>query len=276
MKKRILLVLCICMISILAITGCGSTSTESILEQMTEKTKDVKSSDINIKMVMDFDSSESGTKQNMKVDLDMNAQTTLDPEVCKIDGKMNMSLLGMNQSVGMKAYTVKEGSDSYTTYMLVDGQKSWSKTKSTINTDGMSQLADFKSFEGMFANFQLVDEKTDINGVSCYKISGSISGNDLSKMLGSVKSLASTLKEENLSGVKANVDFYVNAKDMTPVQVKVDLKDSDLSSAFGTSGKDLKANEYSVTVTYNGMNTVDKIDVPDDVKNNAVEGLQTK
>ena len=273
MKKRILLVLCICMVTILAITGCKSATTASILKDMVEKTKDIKSTDMNIKMVMDIESAESGTTQNMKFDIDMNAQTTVDPEVCKIDGNMNMSFLNMNQSRGMKVYSVKEQDGSYTNYTFIDGQKAWSKAKANVNTDGMSELADFKSFEGVFDNFQLADGTTDINNISCYKLTGTIEGENLSKILGSVKSLANTLKEGDLSGIKANVDFYVNAKDMTPVQVKVDLKDSDLSNAFGTSGNEkLKANEYYVSVTYNGINTVDKIDVPEDVKNNAVEG----
>ena len=51
MKKRLLLVVCICIISMLAIVGCGSVSSASILLDMAKNTKEVKSVDMNIKMV---------------------------------------------------------------------------------------------------------------------------------------------------------------------------------------------------------------------------------
>lgn len=273
MKKKLSLVLCICMITMLAITGCGKVSRESILADLTTNTKEVKSADMNIKMVVDMDATANGTTQNTKIDCDVNAQATTDPSVCKIDGKIDMALLGMNQSMGIKSYSLKEEDGSYTTYTFVEGQDKWNKTKVSQDSEGMNELVNFKSMEGMFDNFQLSDGTTDVNNVKCYKLTGSFEGEDLVKMLGSVENIAGNM-QDSLGGLKANVEVYVNAKDMMPVQIKIDFKDSDLSGAMGaTEGSTLKVNDFYITLTYNGMNTIDKLEVPEDVKKNAVEGI---
>lgn len=276
MKKKLSLVLCICMITMLAITGCGKVSRESILADLTTNTKEVKSADMNIKMVVDMDATANGTTQNTKIDCDVNAQATTDPSVCKIDGKFDMALLGMNQSMGVKSYSIKEEDGSYTTYTFVEGQDKWTKSKVSQDSDKMNELANFKAMEGMFDNFQLVDGTTDVNNVKCYKLTGSFEGDNLEKMLGSVETLSGNMKD-SLGGLKANVEAYVNAKDMMPVQIKIDFKDSDLSGAMGaTEGSTLKVNDFYITLTYNGMNTIDKLEVPENVKKNAVEGITTQ
>ena len=38
-----------------------------------------------------------------------------------------------------------------------------------------------------------------------------------------------------------------------------------------TDGSTVKINEYYITMTYNGINTIDKLEVPEDVKASAVE-----
>jgi hypothetical protein len=273
MKKKLSLVLCICIITMLAITGCGKVSRESILADLTTNTKEVKSADMNIKMVVDMDATANGTTQNTKINCDLNAQATTDPSVCKIDGKFDMALLGMNQSMGVKSYSIKEEDGSYTTYTFVEGQDKWTKSKVSQDSDKMNELANFKAMEGMFDNFQLADGTTDVNNVKCYKLTGSFEGDNLEKMLGSVETLSGNMKD-SLGGLKANVEAYVNAKDMMPVQIKIDFKDSDLAGAMGaTEGSTLKVNDFYITLTYNGMNTVDKLEVPEDVKKNAVEGI---
>jgi len=276
MKKKLSLVLCICMISILAITGCSKSSREDILADMITSTKETKSADMNIKMVIDMDATTNGTTQNTKINCDLNAQATTDPSVCKIDGKFDMALLGMNKSMGVKSYSIKEEDGSYTTYTFVEGQDKWTKAKVNQDSDKMNELANFKSMEGMFDNFQLADGTTDVNNVKCYKLTGSFEGDNLEKMLGSVESLSGNMKD-SLGGLKANVEVYVNAKDKMPVQIKIDFKDSDLASAMGaTEGSTLKVNDFYITMTYNGMNTIDKLEVPEDVKKNAVEGITTQ
>ena len=82
MKKKLLLVVCICIISMLAMVGCGSVSSASILLDMAKNTKEVKSVDMNIKMVMDMDTTTDGNTTNAKIDFDMNEKVITDPEVC--------------------------------------------------------------------------------------------------------------------------------------------------------------------------------------------------
>ena len=271
MKKRLLLVVCICIISMLAIVGCGSVSSASILLDMAKNTKEVKSVDMNIKMVMDMDTTADGNTTNAKIDCDMNGKVTTNPEVCKIDGKMDMSFLGMNQSMNLKSYSTKEEDGSYTSYTYDESKSAWAKINTSIDKEGLGELANFESMNGIFDDFVLSEETTTVNNVNCHKLTGTVEGEDLSKMLGSVESLGSNLGD-SLKGLKVNVELFVNAKDMVPVQIKLDFKDSDISSSMGiTDGSNVKINEYYITMTYNGINTIDKLEVPEDVKASAVE-----
>ena len=271
MKKRLLLVVCICIISMLAMVGCGSVSSASILLDMAKNTKEVKSVDMNIKMVMDMDTTTDGNTTNAKIDFDMNGKVITDPEVCMIDGKMDMSFLGMNESMNLKSYSAKEEDGSYTSYTYDESKSVWVKINTSIDKEGLGELANFESMNGIFDNFVLSEETTTVNNVNCHKLAGTVEGEDLSKMLGGVESLGSSFGD-SIKGLKVNVELYVNAKDMVPVQIKLDFKDSDISSSMGiTDGSTVKINEYYITMTYNGINTIDKLEVPEDVKASAVE-----
>lgn len=271
MKKKLLLVVCICIISMLAMVGCGSVSSASILLDMAKNTKEVKSVDMNIKMVMDMDTTTDGNTTNAKIDFDMNGKVITDPEVCMIDGKMDMSFLGMNESMNLKSYSAKEEDGSYTSYTYDESKSVWVKINTSIDKEGLGELANFESMNGIFDNFVLSEETTTVNNVNCHKLAGTVEGEDLSKMLGGVESLGSSFGD-SIKGLKVNVELYVNAKDMVPVQIKLDFKDSDIASSMGiTDGSTVKINEYYITMTYNGINTIDKLEVPEDVKASAVE-----
>lgn len=271
MKKKILSVTCICIISMLAIVGCGSVSSESILGKMGKNTKEIKSVDMNIKMVMDMESTMDGNVTNTKMDFDMNGEVTTNPEICMLDGKMDMSFLGMNETMSLKSYTVKEEDGSYTSYTYDETSSVWIKSNIGIDKAGISELSNFESMNGIFDNFVLSEETTTVNNINCHKLTGTVEGEDLSKLLGSVEGIGGNIGD-SVKGLKVNVELYVNAKEMVPVQIKLDFKDSDLSSIMGnTDGADIKINEYYFTITYNGINTIDKIEVPEDVKSSAVE-----
>lgn len=86
-------------LSAVMLGGCSSAkeklTAESILEQVKGNMESIQSVSGDVAMDMDMKISESGLGMNLSVGLDCAMEMTMEPEVIHVNGKLDMSLLGL-------------------------------------------------------------------------------------------------------------------------------------------------------------------------------------
>ena len=282
MRKKVLSVLVAVSMIAALLTGCGATN-ESVITKMVEKTSSSKSVDAN--MIFDLSMSMTSTDDNsaetsmsMALGVDANIQTLKSSEtdsVTKLEGNVNANLFGFDMKIPVLAYS-DLSDDSLVTYSYDSDSKSWKKeTSDDIDSYLNMSSIDFTDYTD---SLELSKDKVEIDGNKCYQLTGTVSGDKFSSVFGDALE-DSTLEDIDYSSLVADVVLYVNSKTYYPVSMTADFSNSDFSSLTESSDEDTfdlfgdvtySVDTFKVSITYNGFDTIDSLDIPEDALN-AVE-----
>ena len=243
-------------LSAIMLGGCSSAkeklTAESILEQVKGNMESIQSVSGDVAMDMDMKISESGLGMNLSVGLDCAMEMTMEPEVIHVNGKLDMSLLGL--SMDMEAYSVTEG-DQAITYTKMNN--AWTKSEGTAA--GMGDLFDSFSSE---SGLTLQESTEKIGDKEVYILTGEVSGDEMDALVGEMDSFTEGIGEVDLSGIKANATLKVYKDEMLPASVNIEITET--GDAVEADGVSVEINSMSVEMNYTEFDTIESIEVPEE------------
>lgn len=260
----------------LSMAGCGKVTSETLLKSMSENM--TKEENYKLDMVMDLQA--GGTVQgitvDMKMNMDMGMKINANPQVIFGEGAITLDMLGMNQEMNMQMYTTKDGDQTVSYSKLDEGE--WQKEVSG-DIDEMIKSYDFEAVQELAGNLELAEKTEEVDGVECYALKGTLDGEALETMLKAALSIMDSstnlMGEADWTKMDLPVEIYISKKDKKPVKMSLDMKSMMLESMKGAeTGEvdvDFKCDKCTFDLKFGSFGEVEKITVPDDVVNSAVE-----
>lgn len=315
MKKRMLSLTAVLGTSFLLLTGFDSDVTpEKILEDMNAamgNLEDLSSFglDANVDLVLNIEmvtkSGETSIPMNMGIGVSGNIGLQLaEDKSIGLQANINTSYIGAIENASAEIYLVPSG-DIYEVYSYESDYGEWTYESVSMDeiqegldmimesfnaidqigedsdTDSISISSDFSDME-----FTLSEEPVTVNGVSCYELKTAVDSSMFAENEDALIDLIlqSGMAEDEqlmvyymLSGLYADLTYYVDIATSLPVQMTVDLSKTDMS-IFGEMMKQSMAigatsdsdTETSVTVTAEpcmitvnlDMNSIPTVTVP--------------
>lgn len=248
------------------LSGCGTKATpENLLRDMQKNAEKTESALLNFKM----DIAMGDGTDDVSLGMDMNMETTTEPEVSHGKGTVSISMSGMDFSVEMEMYSVQEDGE-YVTYTLMEDQ--WTKEVSDDGemTGEVDSIAD--NVEEYADQFELAEDLVTVNDKECFELTGELDGDLFSEMMQTdmLDSLAGYgIDEEALSDMMfpCTIDIYKDS--ILPARLYFDMTES-MASLMEDSG--VTVSECYVDMTFMEYDTVEEITVPDEAVSAAEDG----
>ena len=297
MKKRFL--------AVLAVLGtasmlCGFDSAEtadSVFSKMQAASVEAESTDMDMDMNVDVavNIGDGSTTSSLAIAMsgDFSVETTMDPLAVGMEGSLDLSTFGQTQTLTMKMYSVTNEAGELESYVYTEdsslGEGAWTYDNSgALGLDldaAMEQVKNLtaQDYAEWGFEFTLAPEAADVDGTECYVLSTVLDADTINTILDKAAVLTGEdLTEDEsvaqalalLSGLKINLDYYVDAATYLPVKMHMDMNDSDFSiisqlvqslmgSEDSTTTIDVVINDLSVDAAM-AYNAVDAVEVPAD------------
>ena len=248
------------------LSGCGTKATpENLLRDMQKNAEKTESALLNFKM----DIAMGDGTDDVSLGMDMNMETTTEPEASHGKGTVSISMSGMDFSVETEMYSVQEDGE-YVTYTLMEDQ--WTKEVSDDGemTGEVDSIAD--NVEEYADQFELAEDLVTVNDKECFELTGELDGDLFSEMMQTdmLDSLAGYgIDEEALSDMMfpCTIDIYKDS--ILPARLYFDMTES-MAPLMEDSG--VTVSECYVDMTFMEYDTVEEITVPDEAVSAAEDG----
>lgn len=247
------------------ISGCATKATpENLLRDMQKNAEKTESSLLNFKMEMAMG---DGTT-DISLGMDMNMETTTEPEAAHGKGTVSINMGGIDFSVETETYSVQED-DEYVTYTLIEDQWTKEVTDDGEITGEVESIAD--NMEEYADQFTLAEDLVTVNDKECFELTGELDGDLFSEMMQTdmTDSLAGYgIDEETLSDMvfPCTIDIYKDS--ILPARLYFDMKDT-MAPAMEDSG--VTISECYVDMTFMEYDTVEEITVPEEAVSSATD-----
>lgn len=295
-----------------SLTGCGKkVTTESLLNDCKANQEKVTSVSEQINMDLSINLSTSG----IIVPISLNSSISIaqnDQETAYVNGNFDFSMLDEAQSIPIEAYVEKDENNliSYTY-----SNETWSKETSEIDTDSITKLQKLIEkfdFYGYMLNkkdsITLEEDTISFNNKDCYVLNTEINTKDFSEYLinkideETIKDFEMTQEEideakksiEDMTPMDFPVVCYIYKDSSLPAYLELDLTnslkkyESEINELINSISKtdDITPEDeenssfacafekFKITIAFDKYNET-KVEIPSDVKENAVEtGLE--
>ena len=247
------------------ISGCATKATpENLLRDMQKNAEKTESSLLSFKMEMAMG---DGTT-DISLGMDMNMETTTEPEAAHGKGTVSINMGGIDFSVETETYSVQED-DEYVTYTLIEDQWTKEVTDDGEITGEVESIAD--NMEEYADQFTLAEDLVTVNDKECFELTGELDGDLFSEMMQTdmTDSLAGYgIDEETLSDMvfPCTIDIYKDS--ILPARLYFDMKDT-MAPAMEDSG--VTISECYVDMTFMEYDTVEEITVPEEAVSSATD-----
>lgn len=227
--------------------GCGKKATpENLLGDMKKNMEKTESLKCNIRM----ETETCFSTDTLTFNLDWDMHITDDPEALYINGTMDTTLMGEDTVVDIEMYAVEEDGE-YVSYSLVDDV--WTKTTADdIAEDYDVDIVD--SIEKHADLFEMSDALVEVNGKDCFEMSGDITGDVFTGLVGQQIEYYIEGTGQELSDVEIPCTIAVYRDRILPAKITMDMSEfmemADVESKF------------RMEVEYLEYNTVDEIKIP--------------
>lgn len=295
-----------------SLTGCGKkVTTESLLNDCKANQEKITSASEQINMDLSINLSTSG----IIVPISLNSSISIaqnDQETAYVNGNFDFSMLDEAQSIPIEAYVEKDENNliSYTY-----SNETWSKETSEIDTDSIAKLQKLIEkfdFYGYMLNkkdsITLEEDTISFNNKDCYVLNTEINTKDFSEYLinkmdeETIKDFEITQEEideakksiEDMTPMDFPVVCYIYKDSSLPAYLELDLTnslkkyESEINELINSISKtdDITPEDeenssfacafekFKITIAFDKYNET-KVEIPSDVKENAVEtGLE--
>ncbi len=278
---------------------CGFDNTQTandVLQKTQDATKNVAGATMTMKMNLDgaLNVSDGSTTSTLQAKLTGNFDlaANMDPYGMKMEGNVEMSFFGQNQTVDLEMYGLTNEDGAFDSYIYTKdsatGEGQWQHTTDSsidysqlINLSNSFNVSDYADW-GL--TFELAPEAAEVDGKECYLLTAVIDKDALNTLINK----SSELTGEDLSsdtdvatalayldGISLKLQYYIDTTTYLPVSMHMDLNDSDLtnlnallagalaSSSDDTSTAELVLNDLSFDISCTYGDAVD-ITVPDE------------
>lgn len=268
-----------------ALVGCNgypATNSKEIVEKANQAMSEIQSLEYEINIDMDM----TAMEQNISMITNGKIKQTVDP----LSMEMNMTM-GMGEELGgdqtMVMYIAQEG-DKINSYTSMDGGQNW--YNDTLPNEAMMQYDAKNSMELYLKNIEQFKSngEEEINGKMATRYDGLITGDSLeetikeSGVLSQLKSFGfneATLDSLYTDLGSLNVSIWIENESYMPVKYELDMTefmqsmmDKMIASLGETEGVDqsMSVSKMFITMTLTGVNTVDKIEIPEGALNSQI------
>ena len=289
MKKKVLLLIAMCTMLAYMLCGCGEkVDAETLMTDSVAHLKEATSMENEVELNCEFTlSSTEGEIDSLTIGFggEFNASSIRDEDGNSISYLKSTSTTKFGDDVQedvTEQYNVTEG-DTKTIYEC-DTDGYWTKTES--EAEGFSDLADV-DFTDFYSSFVLAEETQTCRGYECYVLTASLSSDELSAVAEQAEEKSEGDMQDTLDTLTGftgdipftvDVTYYVDKKTHNPVDLKLSLGDIDndaLSEAvakiFG-EGIGFSVDEFSFSISFDNINKVGDIEVPQEVIEAAESG----
>lgn len=248
------------------LSGCGKKATpENLLRDMQKRAEKTESALLNFKMEMAMG---DGTN-DVSLGMDMNMETTTEPEASHGKGTVSINMSGMDFSVETEMYSVQEDGE-YVTYTMTEDQWTREVTDDGEMTGEVDSIAD--NVEEYADQFVLAEDLVTVNDKECFELTGELDGDLFSEMMQTdmTDSLAGYgIDEETLSDMvfPCTIDIYKDS--ILPARLYFDMTES-MAPMLEDSG--VTISQCYVDMTFMEYDTVEEITVPEEVAASAADG----
>ena len=246
--------------------GCGEKATsKSVLTKCYENVQKVKSAEGSSEISIDMSQGESKMAVNMLMDTKMIS----DSKEMSAEGEIKISALGSESAMEFELYQVKE-EERYVQYMEMMEQC----MKESVDAEEVQQTIPVESFgmmKELYESFELSDKTIKVDDKECYEIKGELQGSDFveavdEKMLETM-GLNGMFDADMLKDMEFPCEIAVDKKEMMPVSIRLEMKDA--MEEMGLSELQIEIEECYMEQKFEKFNTVDKIEVPKELKEKA-------
>ena len=244
--------------AVLFLSGCSQQdSPERLLADMAKSLGNVESADSSMNVTADM---KVGT-ETVAVDVSMDMESTLDPEISHATGTMDFQMYGLKFNMDLETYSVKED-EEYGVYTKINDV--WNKTTAETGEDVFS-VDTLLELRSQAKAFELAEDPDAVNGEDVYEMTGDIDGDIfLGLMEQSVSNALGDLPdvdEGSLSDTKIPCSLYIYKESMLPARIYVDMKDV-MTALTEDSEEAAEVSEFSLDITFTDYNSVGEINVP--------------
>ncbi len=222
--------------------------------------------DLSMEMVMDYKA--QGVEATLECRMEQKVEQTREPEAVHMAGTIDINLAGI--TVDTETYTVKEDG-RYVTYTGSGGQ--WMK-EAAEKTDGQGNVTETLELLLKDPDALTLEQVDGEGGDPLYRVSGAITGENLSGIMSTV----GTLLEENTDvydGLEAKAELLIDGASGAIRELSMDFTDSYntlMQANKEAQGFDEVAiTAFSITISGYEFDTVAEINVPDNVRQSAVD-----
>jgi outer membrane murein-binding lipoprotein Lpp len=259
----------------------GTLTAESLCKEVSEKMNDIKSYSFDTKTKIDYSVAAEGIDMTMKMDAVMEGETVTESKESHIKFDYNASMLGQEIKAENEAYASIADDGSYVTYSKTekDGEEGkWTKNESEtpIDLDNIRNADIYKQIADGKINAVLTDGNDKVNGKDVYKIETTLPGEIFeevySNMYGGGSETSDAFSGADFSKVNAKTELYIYKDSRLPARTYMDIREygetlmeQAMSSGGSTQNYTMSFEDFSVDMTTDNYNTIDKIVIPDEV-----------
>ena len=287
-KSRILASLLAIVIAAAALAGCSFLKPTAIglIRKMAgnmDKVTSVKSS-----IVIEYDGSVNTGFGNLDIglDADLDMESAKSTGVSHVSGTLSGSLFGLSLDMPVESY-MQTQENALTTYTSVDGRNWIRKTTDpgdnagaqNFKLDGKTILAILTKIKDKEITADLAEETEKIGDRDAYRIDIMVKGDLIGELIrasaASGREQAQALQDIDFSGTDVNVVLYIYKDDNMPARAQADctaLGGILIQEQIREEGLDLSTERFVVTVDFTEFNTIDSLEIPEEVKSSAKEG----
>jgi len=219
----------------------------------------------------------------LTIDTDVDVEAVTQPAVSHIEGTVNGAVYGISMDTPLECY-VREEDEGNTVYMSAD-RVHWIRQKAKKpDAEDSSPKIDDKLVLGLIRKIlsgeiraELAKETETICGREAYRINIGISGDILQQILEIIYSSgnAANIPEGlDLSDAATDCELYIYKKGNLPARFMIDcapLGNAVMQSLMEEQDFVGTADRFTLTATFTDFDTIDSIEIPEEVVNGAVE-----
>ena len=268
MKKRFLSMVTAGILAAVMLAGCGASASkvtaESLLQEVKSKCDAMKSLETHTTAEITLEAEALGG--TMDLTMDMTMQTTTEPVANYL--KENISIPRLGTAMDMENYTVVQD-DQILSYAGIAGQ--WMVSKMAYDKDSVERInAAAEDLLKSKNSLKLADETEDVNGTEAYIITGSISGEDVKNLMGSMERTLGNLTgntDMDLEDISVDFTYAISKADKNPLYMDMTFN----GMTAGEGDEQVTFSKFNMKMEYTNFDTVDAITVPQDVVDSAID-----
>jgi hypothetical protein len=259
------------------LSGCARPTPISVAKNVVEAMKNLKSVDgaTEVDLKMTFPSNPvigiNGGDLGMKLNMDVQSILAPKPAIHS-SGKLSMSG-PIRIETDTESYSVKTDG-GYMAYTLLAGK--WMKLASNdkkLNMDTLAKKDVYQAIVDKKIKASLDDKLQKVGKKDAYLLKVTLKGEYIKELLSSLGDMAKDISNAlDSNDININMDIYIYKDSSLPAKITADLGDLTDAMISGTDEENAaKIKEITLSMTVNSYNKVKPIQIPEEVKKNAID-----